>query len=84
MALTLAFLAGAALAADEGWLIERLDIQLAIQRDGSIAAHEAIDVDFRGLERHGIFRDIVALVDYDGTSNAQALSHRRSRSHRLE
>jgi Predicted membrane protein (DUF2207) C-terminal domain/Predicted membrane protein (DUF2207) N-terminal domain len=54
---------------DEGWLIERLEFALAIQEDGSIEALEALDVDFRGLERHGIFRDIVSVQSYDETTN---------------
>ena len=62
-------LAGSLAEAEEGWVIERLDIQLAIQPSGSIAAAEALDVDFRGLERHGIFRDIVSLLAYDGATN---------------
>ncbi|MGE4055541.1 MAG: DUF2207 domain-containing protein [Vicinamibacterales bacterium] len=55
--------------ADEGWLIERMDVRLAIQPDGSIEAAEAIDVDFRGLERHGIFRDLLFLLTFDETRN---------------
>lgn len=54
-----------AMTADEGWTIERFAIRYDIQRDGSIAVHEAIDVDFKGLSRHGIFRDIVYLQLYD-------------------
>jgi uncharacterized membrane protein YgcG len=57
--------------ADEGWVIERLDFRLDIQSDSSIEAREAIDVDFRGLAHHGIYRDVVALQTYDGTSNRQ-------------
>lgn len=70
----LAALAGGiavAAAADEGWVIERFDIRLEIQRDGTIAAHEALDVDFRGLSKHGIFRDLFYLFDYDGDYNRQ-------------
>ncbi len=52
-------------AADEGWVIERLDIRLDIQRDGSVQTREAIDVDFRGLARHGIYRDVAYLSTYD-------------------
>ena len=51
--------------ADEGWVIERFAIRYDIQRDSSIAVHEALDVDFRDLSRHGIFRDIVYLQIYD-------------------
>ena len=57
--------------ADEGWIIERFDIRLEIRRDGSIAAREALDVDFRGLAKHGIFRDLFYLFDYDGDYNRQ-------------
>jgi uncharacterized membrane protein YgcG len=53
----------------EGWVIERLDFRLAIQPDNSVQATEALDVDFRGLDRHGIFRDIVFLQNYDERSN---------------
>jgi uncharacterized membrane protein YgcG len=58
-----------ALRGDEGWLIEQLDITLAIQPDGSIQATEGLDVDFRGIERHGIFRDIVSVQRYDEATN---------------
>ena len=64
------FLAPAA-AADEGWVIRRFEIRLDIQRDGSVAAHEALDVDFRGLSRHGIFRDFLYLFSYDDTRNRE-------------
>src|SRR5213080_230335 len=57
--------------ADEGWAIERLDFRLDIQPDSSIEAREAIDVDFRGLAHHGIYRDVATLQTYDGTSNRQ-------------
>src|SRR5262245_52248148 len=56
-------------AADEGWVIERLDFRLAVQPDNSIQVDEALAVDFRGLPHHGIFRDIVAQLAYDGASN---------------
>lgn len=55
--------------AAEDWVIENLDFHLAIQPDTSIQATEALDVDFRGLERHGIFRDIVVLQTYDEKTN---------------
>jgi uncharacterized protein (TIGR04222 family) len=51
--------------ADEGWLIERMVITLAIQPDGAIDADEAIDVDFNSHPHHGIFRDIRYQVFYD-------------------
>ena len=57
--------------ADEGWVIERMAIRLEIQPDGSVEAREAIDVDFRGLERHGIYRDLHYLFTYDDTHNRE-------------
>jgi uncharacterized membrane protein YgcG len=56
-------------AAAEDWVIERLDFRLDIQPDNSVQATEALDVDFRGLERHGIFRDIVSTQTYDDKTN---------------
>jgi hypothetical protein len=58
-------------AADEGWVIERLEIRLEIGRDGSIAATEAFDVDFRGIEKHGIYRDLRYLFEYDAERNRE-------------
>ncbi len=57
----------APMAADEGWIINRLDILYDIQRDGTIQVAEALDVDFRGLSKHGIFRDVARRQIYDGT-----------------
>ena len=59
------------LAADEGWVIQRLDIQYALQANGSVVARESIDVDFRGLEKHGIFRDLRRLMDFDQARNRE-------------
>lgn len=59
------------LAADEGWVIERLAVRIEIQADGSLVALEALDVDFRGLSRRGIFRDVPFLFDYDATHNRE-------------
>lgn len=69
LAVVVCALVTAAVIADEGWVIERFAIQLDIQPDGSIVAREALDVDFRGLSRHGIFRDIRYLFFVDETSN---------------
>lgn len=51
--------------ADEGWVIERLEIKYDLQRDGAIRVAEAIDVDFGTLRKHGIFRDVVRRQIYD-------------------
>jgi hypothetical protein len=69
LTLGLASLLYAPASADEGWVIERLDIRLAIQPDSRVQALEAIDVDFRGLSRHGIFRDLFVLFAFDETRN---------------
>ncbi len=58
-------LASLAAATDEGWVIERFAIQLEIHDDGSITAHDALDVDFQGLERHGIYRDVAYRQEFD-------------------
>jgi hypothetical protein len=71
LALLPAFLRPPLAAADEGWVIERLEIRLNIERDGRVLANEALDVDFRGLSRHGIFRDLRYLVEYDATNNRE-------------
>jgi uncharacterized membrane protein YgcG len=71
LTLVVALLVAPAAVAQEDWVIERFDIRLDIQRDGSIDAHEALDVDFRGLSRHGIFRDFFYLFDYDEAYNRQ-------------
>ena len=58
-------------AADEGWLIERFNSRIDIRPDGTLAVVEAIDVDFRGLSRHGIYRDIPFLMDFDAVNNRE-------------
>ncbi len=54
----LSLVLGRPAAADEGWVIDSFDAQIAIQRDGRVLVTETIDVDFGALEKHGIFRDI--------------------------
>lgn len=44
--------------ADEGWLINSFTSDISIQKDGTVRVKESIDVDFRGLSKHGIYRDI--------------------------
>ena len=57
-AIGLALAAAAVGAQDTGWTIERFHAEIVIQPDASIEVVETIDVDFDGLERHGIFREI--------------------------
>jgi len=47
-------LAALAVSLRAGWIIERLNSRYEIQPDGSLDVLENIDVDFRGLSRHGI------------------------------
>ncbi len=63
LALTMAPLTAAA---DEGWVIKVFDAQVVVDRDGSMTVTERLDVDFRGLAKHGIFRDIPIAYAYQG------------------
>jgi hypothetical protein len=40
------------------WVIERFDVRILVQPDGELEVTETIEVDFRNLERRGIFRTI--------------------------
>ncbi len=53
-------------AADEGWVIKVFDAQVVIDKDGSMTVTERLDVDFQGLAKHGIFRDIPIAYEYQG------------------
>ena len=53
---------------DEGWVIERFASQITIQADGTFDTLEAIDVDFRGLSKRGIFRDLDYKLDFDASN----------------
>ncbi len=64
-------LAGSPASADEGWIIERMRVAIDVGRDGSLHFTEDVDVDFRQLQRHGIFRDIRSRVAYDASNIRQ-------------
>src|SRR5512147_935612 len=64
----MALAAGVMLLADEGWVIERMAIQITIAPDGGLEVRDALDVDFQGLSKHGIFRDIDYLFQYDAAN----------------
>lgn len=52
--------------ADDGWIIDRFASDIEVQREGGLLITEAIDVDFLRLsDRHGIFRDIPVLYQWD-------------------
>ena len=63
-ALTATAVAPAA-AADTGWHIEAFRADIAIRSNGNLNIVEAIDVDFAGLQKHGIFRVIPTRYRYD-------------------
>ena len=44
--------------APEGWVINRFHADIKIDQGGDITVMETLDVDWKALERHGIFRDI--------------------------
>lgn len=58
---------GATASADEGWVIERFSAQIIVRQDSSILVTEQYDVDFAGLEKHGVFREIPARYDLSET-----------------
>lgn len=53
--------------ADEGWVIQRFASDITIQKDASLHITEAIDVDFGGLQKHGILRTIPVRYQWDDT-----------------
>lgn len=54
-------------AADTGWAIDGFRADITIRPDGSLAIIESVDVDFDGLQKQGIFRDIPTRYQYDDT-----------------
>ena len=67
IALVLALAQPTAATADEGWTIERFAADITIRPDASLHVVETIDVNFGGLERHGIFRTIPVRYKVDDT-----------------
>lgn len=68
LAVLLPALAGPApgpLAADEGWLIQSFDAQIDVEEGGDLDIVETISVDFGAQQKHGIFRDIPVVYDFD-------------------
>lgn len=64
-ALTVPFASDEAHAQDTGWTIERFHSDMAIQPDTSLLVTEEIDVDFAGLQKHGIFRELKVRFNYN-------------------
>ncbi len=93
--LVLAFLlpvadAPGAASADEGWVIKSFDAQIAVQVDGSLVVREDLSVDFRGLQKHGIFRDIPVVYRYDDANdrvyslNVRSVTDASGRRHKYD
>jgi len=55
--------------ADQGWVIERFHAEIQVEPDTSLRITESLDVDFNSLEKHGIFREIPVVYDYNQTHN---------------
>lgn len=51
---------------DTGWVIERFDATLLVGDDGALTVREQIDVDFGGLDKHGIYRVIPVRYEVPG------------------
>lgn len=52
--------------ADESWLIENFNSDIAIQQSGVVRVVETISVDFKDQPKHGIYRDIPYLYEANG------------------
>jgi hypothetical protein len=65
LALAAALLPLRAGADDTGWNITSFHSDIQVLADSSLDIRETIKVDFGGLDKHGIFRDIPFRYDYD-------------------
>ncbi|HEX6547426.1 MAG TPA: DUF2207 domain-containing protein [Candidatus Dormibacteraeota bacterium] len=52
-------------ATENGWLVDGLTTDVVINHDDSLRVTETINVDFANLQKHGIYRDIPIVYDYD-------------------
>jgi hypothetical protein len=69
--LSILTLATSPAAADEGWIVERMRVNIDVRADGTLQFVEQVDVDFRQLQRHGIFRDLRYRLAYDESNVRQ-------------
>ncbi len=51
--------------ADEGWIIDNFHSDISVLQSGKVAVTETIEVDFGGLQKHGIYRDIPYIYEGD-------------------
>lgn len=54
--------------AQTAWIITHFHSDVAIQQDGKVRIEETIDVDFKNLEKHGIYRDLPVVYEDEGGS----------------
>lgn len=54
-------------AQDTGWVIRGFEVVYDVSADGTVDVEERIAVDFRSLDKHGIFRTIPVRFDYSET-----------------
>src|SRR5688500_15908362 len=66
IALAFTFLPSTGVSADEGWVIRAFNSSFVINNDSSVDVVEDIQVDFLGLEKHGIIRDIPVEYQIEG------------------
>jgi len=52
--------------ADEGWVINNFQSDIAVQNSGVVRVVEVLDVDFNRLIKHGIYRDIPYVYESNG------------------
>lgn len=66
---------GKALAAEEGWIINSLDADINVLSTGVVRIKETIAVDFKNLEKHGIYRDLpIVYLRSDGSRRYTEIS----------
>lgn len=53
-------------AQEEGWAIDRYTSEISIETTGDVRIVDEIDVDFRSLQKHGIYWDVPYVYERDG------------------
>jgi uncharacterized membrane protein len=59
--------------ADEGWVIDDFQSDIALQDSGNVRVVETIQVDFKYQSKHGIYRDIPYEYESDGKKTYTAI-----------
>ena len=61
-------------AQDTGWLIENFKSDITIMGNGTVAITETIEVDFKNLQKHGIYREIPLRYENNKTDKDEILN----------